>query len=593
MPMDTIYPVVRIHLDNMYPENERSRMAMSKSKRKIHFDISFWVAVSAVAVLGVILMIVAAAHFQWQRDKAVALFVEKGATLINSFEAGFRNTADKKNRLFYLQKLLTATAQQPDIDYLIVANRQGFVIADSDPSMVGQRYGLDLDLIQLASSRTMMWRQTENPEGADTFEVYRGFSSAYADDPANQKEMGHREDELIIFVGFNMEKIEKAAAEDTRNAIILILILLLTGASAIVSLYLVWDYRLTRTSLARMKAFSETLVGNMPIGLMALDNHGKIIRCNEIAERILKLNCSATSGAQNEDVLPDALKDLLGELPPKGGLLERDLEVNVPETGKRTLETVAAGLMDGNESAGRMLLIRDVTGIREMEKEVVRSRHLSSISSLAAGVAHEIRNPLSSIKGFAVYLKERLAADDEDQKTADIIIEEVERLNRVITQLIEFARPLELKKEKTNLADLIGHAEKLIEGEARKKNIAVSVNAADDLVPVDVDPDRVKQVLLNIFLNAAAAMKDGGRLEIALRREKDNIILDVVDNGAGIAATDLSRIYDPYFTSKPAGTGLGLAVVQKIMEAHGGRIIVESDEGKGTRVSLSFPIAKK
>jgi len=577
----------------MYPENERSRMAMSKSKRKIHFDISFWVAVSAVAVLGVILMIVAAAHFQWQRDKAVALFVEKGATLINSFEAGFRNTADKKNRLFYLQKLLTATAQQPDIDYLIVANRQGFVIADSDPSMVGQRYGLDLDLIQLASSRTMMWRQTENPEGADTFEVYRGFSSAYADDPANQKEMGHREDELIIFVGFNMEKIEKAAAEDTRNAIILILILLLTGASAIVSLYLVWDYRLTRTSLARMKAFSETLVGNMPIGLMALDNHGKIIRCNEIAERILKLNCSATSGAQNEDVLPDALKDLLGELPPKGGLLERDLEVNVPETGKRTLETVAAGLMDGNESAGRMLLIRDVTGIREMEKEVVRSRHLSSISSLAAGVAHEIRNPLSSIKGFAVYLKERLAADDEDQKTADIIIEEVERLNRVITQLIEFARPLELKKEKTNLADLIGHAEKLIEGEARKKNIAVSVNAADDLVPVDVDPDRVKQVLLNIFLNAAAAMKDGGRLEIALRREKDNIILDVVDNGAGIAATDLSRIYDPYFTSKPAGTGLGLAVVQKIMEAHGGRIIVESDEGKGTRVSLSFPIAKK
>ena len=124
--MDTIYPVVRIHLDNMYPENERSRMAMSKSKRKIHFDISFWVAVSAVAVLGVILMIVAAAHFQWQRDKAVALFVEKGATLINSFEAGFRNTADKKNRLFYLQKLLTATAQQPDIDPKILAPQPAF-----------------------------------------------------------------------------------------------------------------------------------------------------------------------------------------------------------------------------------------------------------------------------------------------------------------------------------------------------------------------------------------------------------------------------------------------------------------------------------
>lgn len=566
---------------------------MNKAKRKIRFDISFWVTVSAVAVLGVILLMMALAHFQWQKEKAVAILLEKGATLINSFEAGLHNTADEQNRIFRLRKLLMATAQQPDIDYLIVTDTQGNVIADSDPSMVEQKYGLDLDLIHLKSSREIVWRQTANPEGADTFEVYRGFSPYHADELKNQDEFSKHQGAFIIFVGFNMDKIEKAAAMDKRNAIILTLVLLLIGSSAIVSLYLVWDYRLTRTSLARMKVFSETLVRNLPIGLIALDHHDQMIRCNEKAGDILKIICPGSSGLERVEALPKPLKELLQELPEKGGLVERELEVTVPQKGQRILEVVAAGLVDDDESAGRILLIRDVTQIRQMEQEVARSRHLSSISSLAAGVAHEIRNPLSSIKGFAVYLKERLSADGEDKKTADIIIAEVERLNRVITQLIEFARPLELKKEKTSLADLIGHAMKLVEAEARKNNITVSLNAPGDVAPAKVDPDKVKQVLLNILLNAVAAMKNGGRLEMTLKQEKENVLIEVMDSGAGIATADLPRIYDPYFTSKPAGTGLGLAVVQKIMEAHGGQILVESLEGRGTTVSLFFPMPKE
>jgi len=561
-------------------------IAMNKAKRKIRFDISYWVTVSAVAVLGVILLMMAVAHFQWQKEKAVSILLEKGATLINSFEAGLRNTADDQNRIFHLRKLLMATAQQPDIDYLIVTDPQGNVIADSDPSMIEQKYGLDLDLMHLQTNREMMWRQTANPEGADTFEVYRGFSPSPADDLKNQNV-------FIIFVGFNMDKIEKAAALDKRNAIIFMLILLLVGSSAIVSLYLVWDYRLTRTSLSRMKVFSETLVRNLPIGLIALDHHDEMIRCNEKAGDILKMISPGSSGLERVDALPKPLKELINELPEKGGLVERELEITVPQTGQCILETVAAGLMDDGESAGRILMIRDVTQIRQMEQEVARSRHLSSISSLAAGVAHEIRNPLSSIKGFAVYLKGRLSADGDDKKTADIIIEEVERLNRVITQLIEFARPLELKKERTSLADLIGHAMKLTEAEKVKNNITVILNVPDDVPPANVDPDKVKQVLLNILLNALAAMKSGGRLEINLKREKENVLIEVMDSGMGIAAADLPRIYDPYFTSKPAGTGLGLAVVQKIMEAHGGRIIVESVEGMGTTVSLIFPIWKE
>jgi two-component system sensor histidine kinase HydH len=172
------------------------------------------------------------------------------------------------------------------------------------------------------------------------------------------------------------------------------------------------------------------------------------------------------------------------------------------------------------------------------------------------------------------------------------MIAETERLNRVITQLIEFARPLELKKEKVQFVELVKHTIKLIAADAQKNKISVEIDATADLPEVEVDPDKIKQVLLNIFLNSLAALKDGGKLTIELVPGADNLTVIISDNGAGIKKLDLLRIYDPYFTSKPAGTGLGLAVVQKIMEAHGGKIDVESEAGQGTKVFLFFPLTK-
>jgi len=265
------------------------------------------------------------------------------------------------------------------------------------------------------------------------------------------------------------------------------------------------------------------------------------------------------------------------------------LQLAAGEKEGKTVEIVAASLADAGNPIGKILLLRDVTALRQLEKEAVKNRHLASIASLAAGVAHEIRNPLSSLKGFAVYFKERLAGDKEDEQMADIMIAEVERLNRVISQLIEFARPLQLKREKTHFPDLIQHTLSLIAADAKKNRVDVITETASNLPLLEVDPDKVKQVLLNIFLNALAAMKDGGSLTIKLVPGVNSIDVVVADTGTGIEKADLPHIYDPYFTSKPAGTGLGLAVVQKIMEAHGGAINIESTSGKETTVALRFP----
>jgi two-component system sensor histidine kinase HydH len=565
------------------------------AKKRIWFNISVWVVVGAIAVMAVVSAVMTFAHFQRQKEQAIELLVEKGATLIRSFEAGLRSPLGMKTETFGLQKLLMETAQQPDIDYIIVTDNKGNIIADSDPAQVGDKYGLDLDIGPLALSRDIRWRQVVNLQGAGTFEVYRGFfpQERFAQDSksAPSKPENKKTGNMIIFVGLNMAAIEKADSEDTRNTIIIALILLLIGSSAIISLFLAQAYHLARTSLSRITIFSEALVKNMPIGLIALDDQGNIVTCNEKAQAVLEVSCSNALGKQAMTLLPAPLKKILAELPASGGFLERDIQLISASGKKHIWEAVAAGLMDEGIPTGRILLIRDVTAIRQMENEVTKSRHLNSIGSLAAGVAHEIRNPLSSIKGFAVYFKERLSGNKEDEETADIMIAETERLNRVISQLIEFARPLELKKEKVQFVELVQHTIKLIAADAQKNKISVDIDAAAEMPTVEVDPDKIKQVLLNIFLNSLAALKNGGKLTIEIEQRVDNLAVIISDNGTGIKKLDLLRIYDPYFTSKTAGTGLGLAVVQKIMEAHSGKINVESTAGQGTKVYLHFPLA--
>ena len=567
-----------------------------KVKKRIWFNVSIWMVVGAIAVMAVVSAVMTFTHFQRQKQQAIELLVEKGATLIRSFEAGLRSPMGMKIETFGLQKLLMETAQQPDIDYIIVTDNEGNILADSDPAQVGNKYGMDLGIGALALSRDIRWRQVANPQGAGTFEVYRGFfpQERFAEDSKPELSMPKsiKTGNMIIFVGLNMGAIEKTDSEDTRKTIIIAVILLLISSLAIISLFLAQAYLLTRTSLSRVTIFSEALVKNMPIGLIAMDEQGKIATCNEKAQAVLKASCSDSLGREALTLLPAPLQKILAELPASGGFLERDIQLTSAQGKEQIWEAIAAGLMDEGIPAGRILLLRDVTNIRQLENEVTRSRHLNSIGSLAAGVAHEIRNPLSSIKGFAVYLKERLAGNKEDEETADIMIAETERLNRVIGQLLEFARPLALKKEKVQFVDLVQHTIKLIAADAKKNKISVEIDAAEEMPLVEVDPDKIKQVLLNIFLNCLAAMKDGGKLTIELALKTDNLNVIISDNGAGINESDLPKIYDPYFTSKPAGTGLGLAVVQKIMEAHGGRINVESIVGQGTRVSLHFPLTK-
>jgi len=577
----------------------------NQSSRKFWAGISPWVIIGAVVIIAPIFAAMTIESINKQKEYTVQLLVEKGAALIRSFEAGARTGIGMRWSSFQLQKLLIETAQQPDIDHLIVTYINGTIVADSDPSLIGETYGTDLDLTRVAASKKVEWRQVPNTEGADTFEVYRQFSptekpfqgfrggSKSDNQPsssANDKSAGESSG-FIIFVGMDMGPITAAREQDTRHIIWMSVIFVLIGCSGVISLFLAQGYRSAKTSLSRIKAFSDSLVENMPIGLVAINDRGEIISFNQTAESVLGYAYKDVLGKRADEMLPSPCKEILGNLKDEKKIIEK--EIDCPIHGGRTipLEVIAATLEeDDGQHLGYVILFRDITEVQHLKKEMERSQRLASLGGLAAGIAHEIRNPLSSIKGFATFFKERYRDNPEDRKTAEIMVQEVERLNRVIGQLLEFARPMEMNRQRTSINEVIRYTLKMIEGETRERKIDIRTDLSQDVGDVLMDADKIKQVLLNLYLNSLGAMESGGTLSIALFPQGNRMIrIDVSDTGKGIEERDLAHIFDPYFTTKPSGTGLGLAIVYRIIEAHDGEIRVKSKPGQGTTVSVFLP----
>mgnify|MGYP003815912585 FL=1 len=341
----------------------------------------------------------------------------------------------------------------------------------------------------------------------------------------------------------------------------------------------------------QVRAFSANLMENMPMGLIAIDPQGVIMAYNKTAAAILAVPEAEARRRPVATVIPPACREIIASAATAREPIAREVTCRFRDGRTAPLEIIVSRLQEPEgESMGLVILFRDISDLRTLQEEIARTRHLAALGSLAAGVAHEIRNPLSSIKGFATYFRERYNDVPDDRETAEIMIGEVERLNRVIGQLLEFARPTALNPVKGSIGEVIEACLKIVAGDLAAKGIAVE-KELPTLPDVSYDRDRMKQVFLNLFLNALAAMEPGGVLTVTAREEGERWIrIEIADTGAGIAAADLERIFDPYFTTKPAGTGLGLAIVQKIMAAHRGEIKLESSPGKGTRALVRLPV---
>jgi two-component system sensor histidine kinase HydH len=217
------------------------------------------------------------------------------------------------------------------------------------------------------------------------------------------------------------------------------------------------------------------------------------------------------------------------------------------------------------------------------------------LEKMAAGVAHEVRNPLSSIKGFATLLGSKFKDGSQEHEAANLLVHEAERLNRSITELLNYARPTTLKKEKINLGDLVSSSLKLVSSDAQALGVKTSLEIDSEVPEIEADMDRINQVLLNLYLNGLQAMEDSDRekeLKVSVQSDdkEGGVRIEVQDNGQGIPQEFIDKVLDPYFTTKSEGTGLGLALAYKIIDEHNGTIRFKSTEGQGTVVSVTIPV---
>ena len=493
----------------------------------------------------------------------------------------------------------------------MVTDGNGNRIASSSKEDVGKTFYEPQAISRLAVSNKSQWRTTALPDGREVFEVYRSFAPL----PDFQQHMNHwnsrdgscqdcpwdspysgrqpttfqENDNLIIFIGLDMKPFEDALAEDFRNTVITGIIVGLLALGGFMSLFWAQHYRLSRRVLQNANAFASEVVTSMPSGLVTADENSRISLVNSAASRLF--------GMSGEKLAGMSLHTLTG-IPWESitALIEKGLPVYEREytfsarNGEHIPISISASRIVNEENMrlGYLYLIEDIRERKRVQEQLRRSERLSALGQMAARVAHEIRNPLSSIKGFARFFAEK-APEGGGKEIAFTMMEEVDRLNRVVTELLDFARPSPLTLKPGDIREVIERAMRLTEDDSRKKGITATFTAPSDLPAISMDFEHLTQVFLNLFINAFQAMSQGGRLAVTAAIQGSRIAVTISDTGQGMAPDVLKNIFAPYYTTKPAGTGLGLAIVLKILEEHGCEIKVDSTPGRGTTFTLLFP----
>ncbi|CAB5139674.1 Sensor protein of zinc sigma-54-dependent two-component system [Olavius algarvensis associated proteobacterium Delta 3] len=573
-------------------------------------QLSPWIILGSTIILLIVVMVLAFQNTNREKRYMSELLTAKGAALIRAVEAGART--GMMGMMWggqQIQLLLEETARLPDVLYMAVMDQSGRALAHSDPSKINKSFDPNRKVAHLGPHQHENWELVTLQDQQRVFEVHRHFRPL---DLAGPGASGHmrmmmrgrgmrgasndwfspdKRQKLLVIVGLDVTPFEEAIRSDIQTTIILSIVMLLLGFGGFVSLFWMHSYRAARQSLQDTSAFADEVVSHLPVGLIATDKSGRITFFNEAAEKITELNRSVAQNKTPDALLPEGLcgvQEILGD---QKKITEREVECTFSENKTVPLSVSATGITnDAGEFLGQVLILRDLSEIRRLQEEVRRQEKLAAMGGLAAGVAHEVRNPLSSIKALATFFADQFDEGSEAQEAAGIMIQEVERLNRAITELLEFARPSDLNRQSTEVDLLISRSLKLIQQDVATRNITIHHHTESAICPAFIDPDRFSQCLLNVYLNAIQAMEDGGNLTVQCTSDAAEMVKIVVsDTGQGIPKEHIDKIFDPYFTTKNKGTGLGLGIVYKIIEAHEGHIEVNSIPGQGTAVSLWIP----
>ncbi len=349
------------------------------------------------------------------------------------------------------------------------------------------------------------------------------------------------------------------------------------------------------TEIADLQALNQHVIDSLPSGLVTTDAGHRILTFNRAAEVITGVTFHSSLGRPIDEVLqlPRAVmasitQDLLVKASRRHEFRYRTSDGR----GELEIGLTATHLETPRGRAGLLFTFQDVTAIKKLERDAAIQQRLAAVGEMAAGIAHEIRNPLASMSGSIQILRQELALSVEQEQLMDIVLRESERLNTTIRSFLAYARPqrfqiarFDVRRALNDTALLLRNSSELGEGHE------VAVDAPDAELWYEADEGQIKQIIWNLATNGLRAMPDGGTLRLGAAREpaSDGIALTVRDEGVGIPADELERLFQPFHTTFARGTGLGLAIVHRIVADYGGEISISSQPGAGTTVSVRFP----
>ena len=348
-----------------------------------------------------------------------------------------------------------------------------------------------------------------------------------------------------------------------------------------------------RQVAADLYALNRDIVRSLSSGLVTVDLEDRVLTLNATAGELLGTAADVAAGHPVDAILP-GLSARIRRLPLDGSLRRSDLSIG-GAGGKpaRVLGISVSPLRDDQDHViGRVVNFQDLTELRALEEAARRSERLATVGQLAAGIAHEIRNPLASISGSVELLAQAPRVSDDDKALMAIVVREIERLDKLIHELLEYANPRPRTLVSFDVVGMLDEVAQVMRQDRSRGDVALDVSLPPGPVMMTADPAQLRQVAWNLCRNAAeAATIGGGNVKLSASADAQTVTIEIEDDGPGIAPDHVARIFDPFFTTKKRGTGLGLATSHTIVTEHAGTIDVRSEPGRGTRFIVRLPRA--
>ena len=533
-----------------------------------------------------------------ERNAARQTVQRQALTLINALESGARaGMLMHMTGRDVIGNLVHEIGRSDDINYLYLVNANGAVVHHSIPSLEGTRASW---IPQFNHGDDVHARTRRLADGTRVYEVAKPFNPmAIRPDiawPQGQNPTDganvHFHSQATVYLGMNMTAYESARRSDLQHALIMGGIVLVLGGGVVYFFIVLRSYYLLSRTLQETRDYTRQVIASMAHGVMSIGTDGHVVFSNKQALSLLEIP-EAESGQLNLRTIFDfdatgIAKTLEAGTP----VLNHEMRFQRRSKDAIPLMLTATPIKDeADDRLGAVVVIRDMSAIKHLEEQVQRAEKLAAVGRLAAGVAHEIRNPLSSIRGFAYLLGKRQREESPEREYADVMVREIDRINHVVSDLLNFARPMKLEPEDICLADIIDHVVALVSADTKTQEIDVHVHHDRNCPRLFADPNQLSQAILNLILNAIHALEDGGTIEVrAGRQDKgEGLVISVEDNGPGIMPDLQDKIFEPFTTTRERGVGLGLAMVRKIAENHNGSVHLESpppEKTHGTRFTL-------